>query len=142
MVTIMFENSLQLVNPMLSLPYWDFTIESYKVDTEHDGDYTKLRDVSDLWTADWFGSVDPEDYMVSGTVDQLSTINTDTTVKLISRTNIVLGAKYILRLSYAKDTTKQKRSASFFFVFFLFVFCVWLLNAFVINMLCTDRPDT
>lgn len=64
MVTMMFENSLQLVNPKLSLPYWDFTIEGYLVDSVHDGDYTKLRDVSDLWTEEWFGSVDPEDFQV------------------------------------------------------------------------------
>lgn len=65
MVTMMFESSLQAVNPMLSLPYWDFTIESFLVDTLHDGDYTKMREVSDLWTEEWFGSVDPEDFQVT-----------------------------------------------------------------------------
>lgn len=64
MVTLMFEQSLQLVNPKLSLPYWDFTIDAYLVDEVYGGDYDHLRDVSDLWTPEWFGSVDPEDYQV------------------------------------------------------------------------------
>lgn len=64
MVTMMFEASLQAVNPKLSLPYWDFTIESYIIDTQHDGDYTKLREISDLWTSEWFGGVDDSDFQV------------------------------------------------------------------------------
>lgn len=66
MVTMMFENSMQLVNPMISLPYWDFTIEGGVVDTDEElgGDYTRLREASPLWTPDWFGGVDNEDYQV------------------------------------------------------------------------------
>lgn len=64
MVTLMFEMSLQMVNPKLSLPYWDFTIDAYLVDKEYGGDYSHLKDVSDLWTPEWFGSVDPEDFQV------------------------------------------------------------------------------
>lgn len=65
MVTMMFENSLQLVNPMLSLPYWDFTIEGAVIDREFGGDYTRLTEASSLWTADWFGGVDKRDYQVA-----------------------------------------------------------------------------
>ncbi|CAN0499753.1 unnamed protein product, partial [Laminaria digitata] len=61
MVTIMFEASLQLVNPKLSLPYWDFTIEGAKIEADFDGDYSRLTEASELWTSDWFGGVDPED---------------------------------------------------------------------------------
>ncbi|CAM9305494.1 unnamed protein product [Ectocarpus fasciculatus] len=64
MVTMMFENSLQLVNPMISLPYWDFTIEGAVIDQEFGGDYTRLTEASPLWTADWFGGVDTTDYQV------------------------------------------------------------------------------
>lgn len=64
MVTMMFENSLQLVNPMISLPYWDFTIEGAVIDEEFGGDYTKLTEASPLWTSDWFGGVDKTDYQV------------------------------------------------------------------------------
>lgn len=66
MVTMMFENSLQLVNPMVSLPYWDFTIEGSVVDTDEEfgGDYTRLSEASPLWGPDWFGGVDKHDYQV------------------------------------------------------------------------------
>lgn len=64
MVTMMFEASMQAVNPMISLPYWDFTMESAIIDTEHDGDYTKMREITDLWTSEWFGSVDDADFQV------------------------------------------------------------------------------
>lgn len=66
MVTMMFENSMQLVNPMVSLPYWDFTIEGAVIDTdeEFEGDYTRLAEASPLWTPDWFGGVDKHDYQV------------------------------------------------------------------------------
>lgn len=66
MVTMMFENSLQLVNPMVSLPYWDFTIEGSVIDTDEEfaGDYTRLAEASPLWTPDWFGGVDKHDYQV------------------------------------------------------------------------------
>lgn len=64
MVTLMFEQSLQLVNPKISLPYWDYTIDAYLVNKLYGDDYTHLRDVSDLWTPEWFGSVDPEDFQV------------------------------------------------------------------------------
>ncbi|CAM9893269.1 unnamed protein product [Pylaiella littoralis] len=64
MVTMIFENSMQLVNPMVSLPYWDFTIEGAIIDEEFDGDYTKLAKASPLWTPDWFGGVDKSDYQV------------------------------------------------------------------------------
>lgn len=66
MVTMMFESSLQAVNPKLSLPYWDYTIEAGVIENEYDGDYTKLREASDLWTSEWFGSVDNADFQVRG----------------------------------------------------------------------------
>ena len=64
MVTMMFEMSLQLVNPKIALPYWDFTIEGAVVDAQLDGDFTRLTEASDLWNEDWFGSVNQEDWQV------------------------------------------------------------------------------
>ena len=64
MVTMMFEGSLQLVNPKLSLPYWDFTIEGAKIEEDFDGDYSRLTEASELWSPDWFGGVDPQDFQV------------------------------------------------------------------------------
>lgn len=64
MVTLMFEQAMQLVNPKLALPYWDFTIDGHLVESLYEDDYSHLRDVSDLWTPEWFGSVDPVDFQV------------------------------------------------------------------------------
>lgn len=49
----MFEQSLQAVNPSLSVPYWDFTIEgtSDAPDTFRD---------SGIFADDWFGTATPE----------------------------------------------------------------------------------
>lgn len=65
MITLMFENSLRLVNPKLSVPYWDYTIDGHIVNRDFDGDFRRLRDVSDLWTPEWFGSIDEADFQVT-----------------------------------------------------------------------------
>ena len=52
------------MNPKIALPYWDFTIEGAIIDSEFDGDFTRLTEASDLWNEDWFGSVDQEDWQV------------------------------------------------------------------------------
>jgi len=46
--TLMYEQSLQAINPSISLPYWDFTLEStfYEPDTFRD---------SGVFSEDWFG---------------------------------------------------------------------------------------
>lgn len=58
-----FEFSLQLVNPKLTLPYWDWTIEELAAEKESvDG---KMVIESPLFQESWFGTADPDDYVVS-----------------------------------------------------------------------------
>lgn len=62
-LTNTFEYSLQAVNPKLTVPYWDFTIEtSSSSDTVYDptSPYTRTP----LLDASWFGTADLEDGMV------------------------------------------------------------------------------
>lgn len=63
MITNIFEYSLQLVNPKLTVPYWDFTIETSSWNTEP---YDILRPTSKspLLQPSWFGTYDEDDYVV------------------------------------------------------------------------------
>lgn len=64
MVTNTFEFSLQLVNPKLTVPYWDWTIE--EVEAERDYSVTGQFEIkSPLFQASWFGAADPDDWVVS-----------------------------------------------------------------------------
>ncbi|CAN0363328.1 unnamed protein product [Pylaiella littoralis] len=62
LITNTFEYSLQRVNPKLTLPYWDFTIEGLAVKDSADEDDTVIS--SPLFQDSWFGSADPDDYVV------------------------------------------------------------------------------
>ncbi|CAM9421765.1 unnamed protein product [Ectocarpus sp. 6 AP-2014] len=57
-----FEYSLQRVNPKLTLPYWDFTIEDFEAEKSFDDDDLKI--VSPIFQESWFGSADPDDNIV------------------------------------------------------------------------------
>lgn len=59
-----FEYSMQLVNPKLTLPYWDFTIET-STSASQEYDPSKPETMSELLHESWFGSADPNDHMVS-----------------------------------------------------------------------------
>ena len=52
----------QKVNPKLTLPYWDFTIEEQDAELSFNDD---LKIDSPLFQESWFGSSDPEDNVVS-----------------------------------------------------------------------------
>ncbi|CAM9668790.1 unnamed protein product [Ascophyllum nodosum] len=63
LLTNIFERSLQIVNPKLSLPYWDFTIEaSSSRETKYDPSDPTSR--TPLLDPSWFGTFDPNDQMV------------------------------------------------------------------------------
>ncbi|CAM9760402.1 unnamed protein product [Ectocarpus sp. 12 AP-2014] len=61
MLTNTFEYSLQQVNPKLTVPYWDFTIEY--VEAEIAGD-DEIKINSPLFQESWFGTADPVDNVV------------------------------------------------------------------------------
>lgn len=52
-ITLMFEQSLQAINPSIALPYWDVTIEGTFYD------WTNFR-TSSVFSDDWFGSAAPQ----------------------------------------------------------------------------------
>lgn len=73
MLTNTFEHSLQLVNPKLALPYWDYTIDA-AAGHSTDGPGSDFQDtagdvepqrLSPLFTSSWFGSSDPVDKQAS-----------------------------------------------------------------------------
>ena len=51
------------MNPKLTLPYWDFTIEDYEAEMSFNDDDLKID--SPIFQEDWFGSADPVDNVVS-----------------------------------------------------------------------------
>ena len=51
-MSLMFEQSLQAINPSIALPYWDFTIEGMAYD------WTNFRE-SGVFADDWFGIAAP-----------------------------------------------------------------------------------
>ncbi|CAN0279002.1 unnamed protein product, partial [Hapterophycus canaliculatus] len=57
MVSNTFEASLQAVNPKLTLPYWDFTIESSSSGGAGSGAADESLDRSPLFHESWFGAV-------------------------------------------------------------------------------------
>ncbi|CAM9190527.1 unnamed protein product, partial [Discosporangium mesarthrocarpum] len=57
-LTNTFEYSLQLVNPKLTVPYWDFTIDTAI------GKPERFLDDCPLFQESWFGSADPSDQQV------------------------------------------------------------------------------
>lgn len=63
MITNIFEYSLQLVNPKLTVPYWDFTIETSSWNTEP-YDISRPTSRSPLLQPSWFGTYDQDDYVV------------------------------------------------------------------------------
>lgn len=52
-LTLMFEQSLQAVNPAVSVPYWDFTLESTFFGS------SDFR-TSGVFADDWFGAASPD----------------------------------------------------------------------------------
>eukprot|EP00903_Cladosiphon_okamuranus_P013119 g12236.t1 len=55
-ITLMYEQSLQAINPSIALPYWDFTIEGTFYD------WSNFRS-SSLFSDDWFGNAAPQNAM-------------------------------------------------------------------------------
>jgi hypothetical protein len=62
-LTNMMERSMQAVNPAVSIPYWDFSIEGQAM-SDNDGDISVMEN-SIIFSDDWFGEMWPEDGIVS-----------------------------------------------------------------------------
>lgn len=66
LLTNTFEYSLQQVNPKLTVPYWDFTVEGSMIgDPRGASSVGLLQENSPLFQETWFGTSDPSDNMVS-----------------------------------------------------------------------------
>eukprot|EP00752_Nemacystus_decipiens_P008279 g7402.t1 len=64
LITNTFEYSLQRVNPKLTLPYWDFTIEELEAEDGLSAEDDELILNPPLFQESWFGTADPVDYKV------------------------------------------------------------------------------
>ncbi len=64
-ITNTFEYSLQRVNPKLSLPYWDFTIDGSSAGGTFGEAVDSAEQFSPIFSSDWFGWYDEKDNMVS-----------------------------------------------------------------------------
>jgi len=53
-LTLSTEQGLQAVDPVLTVPYWDFTIEGHEVFTLHGGDWDQLFEMK-VFTPEWYG---------------------------------------------------------------------------------------
>lgn len=58
-----FEASLRAVDPTVTTPYWDFSIEGEKI-LEAGRSPSYLATISPVFTDEWFGSVDAQDHIV------------------------------------------------------------------------------
>lgn len=58
-----FEHSLQLVNPKLAVPYWDYTVETSSAYTAYDTEDPVTR--SPIFSSEVFGGYDATDNMVN-----------------------------------------------------------------------------
>lgn len=57
-----YERALQAMDPQVSLPYWDYTIDATRYNLSG-WDHASLWD-SELWTANWFGNSTGESHIV------------------------------------------------------------------------------
>ena len=57
---------LQLVDPTVSVPYWDYTIEAHSVKVSDSATPWRVWRESVVFSDDWFGDAQPEDLIVKG----------------------------------------------------------------------------
>lgn len=64
-LTQVAELSLQSVAPSVTIPYWDYTIESF-VDIETHNEPSNIFKYDELWSSKWFGSTGDQHTITSG----------------------------------------------------------------------------
>lgn len=62
-LTLAYEQGMQAVDPLLTVPYWDFTKEAHDIFIQHDGDFDALWDM-EIFTSDWYGDARNEYHTV------------------------------------------------------------------------------
>lgn len=72
-LTLMYEQSLQTVNPAVTVPYWDFTLESTFFGS------TDFR-TSGVFADDWFGEASPSNVRISTSMGECNTTRYGTVV--------------------------------------------------------------
>ena len=63
--SLAFEAALRSVNPKVTTPYWDFSIDGEAIKKAGAGP-SHLTSVNDFFTSKWFGSVDQDSHVVDG----------------------------------------------------------------------------
>ncbi|CAM9288362.1 unnamed protein product [Choristocarpus tenellus] len=64
MFTNLMEEAMQTVNPAVTMPYWDTTLDWTTLTADYNGDYKMLKEATGLWTPEWFGAANEEQDMV------------------------------------------------------------------------------
>ena len=64
-LSLSFEASLRAVNPKVTMPYWDFTIDGEAIKIRGGGP-SMLPSVNDFFTSKWFGSTDENSHVIDG----------------------------------------------------------------------------
>lgn len=63
-LTNTFEMSMRAVDPSVTLPYWDFTIEGEKI-TRAGRKPSYMLELTPVFGSDWFGDVEPDTYSIN-----------------------------------------------------------------------------
>lgn len=64
-LTVAFEQSVRAVNPAVTIPYWDFTVEGETIYQEYGSSPKMLATVSPFFSDDWFGAVDQDWHIIN-----------------------------------------------------------------------------
>ena len=64
-LTNSFEAALRAIDPAVTLPYWDFTIEGEEI-YELNKNPSYLMEITPVFSAEWFGSVDIDHHIADG----------------------------------------------------------------------------
>jgi hypothetical protein len=93
--TLMFEQALQSVNPKISIPYWDFTLEStfYEPDTWRN---------SPVFSSDWFGEASPDNELHTVSAGRFAYVPTMFNAREFSEITNSFG---MLRAPWNSDST-------------------------------------
>lgn len=62
-MTLSFERSLQTVNPQITMPYWDYTIEGHAMNMANES--LDAWYLSPIWEDNWFGEYSPNGFAIS-----------------------------------------------------------------------------